>query len=252
MKVKYYIDFKDTAPSGEVEKNFAISNNSGMSFEFQWKIREANIASVRNKYLKLGKFQVKIKPESGTLHANSICEFNVKIVFDNAEIGDYRMVLRWVTTVRRHAILTPQRYFILKCSYIFFLYIYNCSLYVLNLPYQCIEEDNTVIQPTGLVRNLYSQSLYGEEEFTTPSPELLSLQGTYESLQDSIKSYVEYQTKAQAFPKTDFCRTTCIPNPGLCAKPLKKSKTYFNIGGKSSIRFEALSCSPSDTASSTK
>ncbi|KAK6620421.1 hypothetical protein RUM44_006822 [Polyplax serrata] len=204
VKVKYYIDFKDTAPSGEVEKNFAISNNSGMSFEFQWKIREANIASVRNKYLKLGKFQVKIKPESGTLHANSICEFNVKIVFDNAEIGDYRMVL---------------------------------SLYVLNLPYQCIEEDNTVIQPTGLVRNLYSQSLYGEEEFTTPSPELLSLQGTYESLQDSIKSYVEYQTKAQAFPKTDFCRTTCIPNPGLCAKPLKKSKTYFNIGDE-----EGLSC----------
>lgn len=119
------------------------------------------------------------------------------------------------------------------------------SLYVLNLPYQCIEEDDTIIQPTGLVRNLYSQSLYGEEEFTNSSPELLSLQGTYESLQESIKSYVECQNKNQALSKTDFCKTTCLPNPGLCAKPLKKSKTFFNIGGKPFTERFPLPLSPS-------
>lgn len=119
------------------------------------------------------------------------------------------------------------------------------SLYVLNLPYQCIEEDDTIIQPTGLVRNLYSQSLYGEEEFTNSSPELLSLQGTYESLQESIKSYVECQNKNQVLSKTDFCKTTCLPNPGLCAKPLKKSKTFFNIGGKPFTERFPLPLSPS-------
>lgn len=92
-RVKYFLDFKDTTPTGKVEKSFLISNNSSMPFEFQWKIRDAVIPG-GEKYLKLSKYQVKIKPETGTLQPNDVWEFFVTITFDNGQLGEYRMVLR--------------------------------------------------------------------------------------------------------------------------------------------------------------
>ena len=95
IKVKYLLDFNDTSPFGKLQKSFHILNNSNMCFEFQWKIREANILNGHDKYLKLIKDQIKIEPENGTIESQTIKEFNVTVTFDNAEIGAYRMVLRY-------------------------------------------------------------------------------------------------------------------------------------------------------------
>lgn len=95
VKAKYCLNFDDTNPFGKVEKIFCIYNNSNLPFEFQWKIRDANISSNPEKYKKLSKYQVKIDPESGTIEPTKVREFLVSVNFENADIGEYRLILRY-------------------------------------------------------------------------------------------------------------------------------------------------------------
>lgn len=85
-----------------------------------------------------------------------------------------------------------------------------------------------------------SQTLVDEEECALFSPRL-SMQKTFESLQESIKLTNEQQQKAQCSTRQDM--SGCRSKPSLSSNntfnsyntSLKKSKTYVNIGGMSVV-----------------
>lgn len=94
----------------------------------------------------------------------------------------------------------------------------------MNIPHQAIEESDTVIRPALHKTHFNSQIYEEEEEGALLSPDL-SLQGTYECLRESLRSFGESQV--------DSTVEKCVTNrPLAMAHNLKKSKTYISLGGK--------------------